>query len=129
MKFTYQYKTSDGVRHTGTYAAASKSAVYDELRAKGIEACTKELLSLVTTPYIHLSFDVDFMGDEEFQATGLPVPGGPSVADAHRCLEILLSSGKVGSMDFVEYSPVNDHDRSGLRTCMHLLETCFQHLK
>ena len=101
----------------------------DELRAKGIEACTKELLSLVTTPYIHLSFDVDFMDGEEFQATGLPVPGGPSVADAHRCLVILLSSGKVGSMDFVEYSPKNDHDRSGLRTCMHLLETCFQHLK
>ena len=38
MKFTYQYKTSDGVRHTGQYAARSKAAVYDELRAKGIKA-------------------------------------------------------------------------------------------
>ena len=38
MKFTYQYKTSDGVRHTGVYAARSKTAVYDELRAKGIKA-------------------------------------------------------------------------------------------
>lgn len=38
MKFTYQYKTSDGVRHTGEYAARSKTAVYDELRAKGIKA-------------------------------------------------------------------------------------------
>lgn len=38
MKFTYQYKTSDGVRHSGVYAARSKTAVYDELRAKGIKA-------------------------------------------------------------------------------------------
>ena len=38
MKFTYQYKTSDGVRHTGEYAARSKTAVYDQLRAKGIKA-------------------------------------------------------------------------------------------
>lgn len=38
MKFTYQYKTSDGVRHTGVYAARSKTAVYDGLRAQGIKA-------------------------------------------------------------------------------------------
>ena len=38
MNFTYQYKTSDGVRHTGVYAASSKTAVYDELRAQGIKA-------------------------------------------------------------------------------------------
>ena len=38
MKFTYQYKTSDGVRHAGVYAARSREAVYDELRAKGIKA-------------------------------------------------------------------------------------------
>ena len=43
MKFTYQYKTSDGVRHTGQYAARSKAAVYDELRAKGIKAFGVEM--------------------------------------------------------------------------------------
>lgn len=38
MKFTYQYKTSDGVRHSGAYVAPSKAAVYDGLRARGIKA-------------------------------------------------------------------------------------------
>ena len=38
LKFTYQYKTSDGVRHSGEYSARSREAVYDELRAKGIKA-------------------------------------------------------------------------------------------
>lgn len=101
----------------------------DEVRHKGIDTCVRELLSLVKTPYIHLSFDVDFLDAAEYHATGLPVPNGPSVKDAHRCLSLLLQSGKIGSMDFVEYSPINDMDQSGLATCMSLLETCFRHLK
>lgn len=100
----------------------------EELRCKGMERCVRELLALVKTPYIHLSFDVDFMDAAQFCATGLPIPDGPSVADTHRCLALLLDSGKVGSMDFVEYSPVNDADRSGLNVCMDLLKTCFRHL-
>ena len=99
-----------------------------ELRAKGIETCVEQLLELVKTPYIHLSFDVDFMDGEAYHATGLPVPDGPSIDETHRCLELLLQSGKVGSMDFVEYSPKNDADRSGLRTCMELLKTCLKNL-
>ena len=38
MRFSYAYKTSDGVRHSGVHAARSREAVYDELRAKGIKA-------------------------------------------------------------------------------------------
>ena len=100
----------------------------DEVKEKGIEAATKELLSLVKTPYVHLSFDVDFMDAGEYHATGLPIPDGPSIADAHKCLSLLLQSGKVGSLDFVEYSPVNDEDNSGLAACMALLKTCFENI-
>lgn len=100
----------------------------DEVKEKGMEACCRELLSLVKTPYIHLSFDVDFMDAAEYHATGLPIPDGPSVADTHKCLSLLLDSGKVRSMDFVEYSPKNDGDRSGLSTCMDLLKTCLEHI-
>ena len=99
-----------------------------ELRTQGIESCVRQLLELVTTPYIHLSFDVDFMDGDAYHATGLPVPGGPSIDDAHRCLELLLQSGKVGSMDFVEYSPKNDADHSGLSTCLELIKTCLNNL-
>lgn len=100
----------------------------EEVHQKGMDTCVSELLSMVKTPYIHLSFDVDFMDGTEYQATGLPVPNGPSVVDTHRCLSLLLDSGKVGSMDFVEYSPVNDPEKSGLAVCMDLLKTCLQHL-
>ncbi len=98
----------------------------EEVKEKGMESAVKELLSLVKTPYIHLSFDVDFMDAAEYHATGLPIPDGPSVADTHKCLSLLLQSGKVGSMDFVEYSPKHDQDGSGLKICMELLKTCFE---
>lgn len=101
----------------------------NEVKEKGMEVCCEELLSLVKTPHIHLSFDVDFMDAGEYHATGLPIPDGPSVDDTYKCLSLLLQSGKVRSMDFVEYSPKNDADNSGLRTCMDLLKTCFNNLK
>lgn len=43
MRFTYQYKTSDGERHSGVYCAASKTAVYEELKRKGIKPWGVEL--------------------------------------------------------------------------------------
>ena len=95
----------------------------EELREKGMEQCVKELLSLVKTKYIHISFDVDFMDGGEYFATGLPIPNGPSVAQTHQCLKLLMADRRVGSMDFVEYSPKNDGDRRGLAVCMDLLES------
>lgn len=38
MKYTYAYKTSDGVRHKATMNAASREEVFTALRAKGIKA-------------------------------------------------------------------------------------------
>ena len=36
MKYTYAYKTSDGVRHEDTMTASSREEVFSVLRAKGI---------------------------------------------------------------------------------------------
>ena len=38
MKYTYAYKTSDGKRHEAAMEAASREAVFESLRAKGIKA-------------------------------------------------------------------------------------------
>ena len=37
MKFVYQYKTSDGVRHDGVFSAPSEKAVYGELKRQGVK--------------------------------------------------------------------------------------------
>ncbi len=101
----------------------------EEVKEKGMAATVQELLSQVKTRYVHLSFDVDFMDASEYWATGLPIPDGPSVEDTKLCLSLLLQSGKVGSMDFVEYSPKNDGNGKGLAICMDLLKTCLDNLK
>lgn len=93
-----------------------------EIREKGIELCARELLDAVKTPYIHLSFDVDFLDAGEFWATGLPIPDGPSVEEAHQVIRTLFSDPRVCSADFVEYSPLHDTDGSGLSTCLSLLQ-------
>ena len=38
MKYTYAYKTSDGVRHEDSMSASSRAEVFEALRAKGIKA-------------------------------------------------------------------------------------------
>ena len=38
MRYTYAYKTSDGVRHEASMDAESREAVFEALRAKGIKA-------------------------------------------------------------------------------------------
>ena len=38
MKYTYAYKTSDGVRHEATMNASSREEVFSELRKRGVKA-------------------------------------------------------------------------------------------
>ena len=38
MKYTYAYKTSDGVRHEDSMNASSREEVFAELRKRGIKA-------------------------------------------------------------------------------------------
>ena len=38
MKYTYAYKTSDGVRHEDSMNASSREEVFTALRGKGIKA-------------------------------------------------------------------------------------------
>lgn len=99
-----------------------------EIREKGIEECCHELLKSIQTPYIHLSFDVDFIGSEEYTATGLPIPNGPTIEETHLTLKTLFSDPRVCSADFVEYSPVHDQNHEGLNTCMGLLKEIFKAL-
>ena len=100
-----------------------------EIQEKGIERCCRELLDSIKTPYIHLSFDVDFMDAGEYTATGLPIPDGPSIEQTHQTLRTLFADPRVCSADFVEYSPVHDQNEQGLEVCMGLLKEILQALK
>ncbi len=88
-----------------------------EIKERGISAVITEVLTKITTPYIHVSFDVDFVDGNEFSSTGYVMPDGASFEDARLAVKAVLESGKVCSMDIVEYNPTvdtNGLDRSKL---------------
>lgn len=99
------------------------------IQKKGILQATKDILNSIKTPYIHLSFDVDFLSSDYFKATGLPIPNGPTLEEAIICLKEIIKSGKVISMDFVEYSPDRDNNFKGKETCYLLLHKIAEALK
>ena len=61
------------------------------------------------TRAVHVSYDVDVMEPMVFSATGLNVPDGIGEAEAAEILRLLAETGKVVSMDCVEYNPLMDN--------------------
>lgn len=82
----------------------------DAIRAKGIETVVKEVLEAITAPAIHVSFDVDFLDQTVFPSTGYRMADGLAIADADAILTACFATGRVCSLDVVEYNPQLDVD-------------------
>lgn len=66
------------------------------------------------TQGIHLSFDIDVINPNEAPGVGTPVNGGLTYREAHLAVEMLHSSGKICSMEFVELNPIlDDRNQTG----------------
>lgn len=61
------------------------------------------------TEGIHLSFDLDVINPNEAPGVGTPVNGGLTYREAHLAVEMLNSSSKICSMEFVELNPILDN--------------------
>lgn len=89
-----------------------------EIDERGMHAVMSEALKVATdgTLGFHLSFDLD--GIDPLYAPGVstPVTGGISLREAHLALEMMADTGKVLSMEFVEFNPMRDveHKTAGL---------------
>jgi arginase len=57
---------------------------------------------------LHVSFDVDFLDPGIAPATGTPVPGGASLAEARRIMALVRESGLMTSLDIAELNPSLD---------------------
>lgn len=94
-----------------------------EIRECGLNAVLQRLLANITTPYLHISWDVDSIGSEYFTATGLPIPHGPTPEEVTRVLTALAAGGRAVAMDCVEYNPTRDDTaQSGRRTVLEILK-------
>lgn len=93
-----------------------------EITEKGLPAVTERLLGSITTPYCHVSWDVDSLDAAFMPATGLPIPGGPDPAAVTDLLMALAATGKMVALDCVEYNPDRDPDGSSCQTVLGILE-------
>ncbi|MFZ7134032.1 MAG: arginase [Eubacteriales bacterium] len=77
----------------------------------GMQEIMKKALNIVEngTEGFHLSFDVDVLSPNEAPGVGTPVPGGITYREAHLAAEMIASSKKLCSLEFVEVNPILDH--------------------
>lgn len=93
-----------------------------EIREQGLPAVLHRLLGAITTPFCHVSWDVDSLDASYMPATGLPIPDGPDPDAVTEVLKALATTGKMVALDCVEYNPSRDPDGSCCRTVLDILE-------
>ena len=93
-----------------------------EIKEQGLSAVLHRLLGNITTPFCHVSWDVDSLDASFIPATGLPIPDGPDPKAVTDVLLALAASGKMVALDCVEYNPARDSDGSCCRTVLGILE-------
>lgn len=87
-----------------------------EVEEVKVDKIVKEILSMIKTKYVHISFDLDVIRPSEFPAVNVCVDGtyqdeaGLTINMVKKLLKLLLSNLNVCSMDIVEYNPLLDKE-------------------
>lgn len=81
----------------------------DDIRERGYKATIAEVLKFTEKfPEIHISFDLDGLDPQIASGVSTPVKDGLKKEETFELIRALLATGKVSSMDIVEYNPLND---------------------
>lgn len=81
-----------------------------------INNIVKEIIKNIKTKYVHISFDLDCIREDEFNAVNVCVNNeyvdgvGLSIKTVKKALNMLITDLNVCSMDIVEYNPLLDVD-------------------
>ncbi|PKK40412.1 Arginase [Clostridiaceae bacterium JG1575] len=104
----------------------------EELRERGMAAIIRELFTILDQrglKDLHLSYDIDSLDMSLVPGTGTPVPNGMNLDESQELISAILQSGKVRSIDFVEFNPKRDHeDQVTLHSCLTMLRAFAQAL-
>lgn len=100
----------------------------EELANQGYGNVMRAILDdvrLKPSPYVHLSFDLDFMDASLAQGTGTPVEKGPGLIEVEELFDCLQQSGLMRSMDIVEFNPMLEGSHHTAEALSHLLKSLF----
>lgn len=87
-----------------------------EITDDKISSIINEIKSMIKTKYVHLSFDLDAIRDDDFHAVNVAVEStyqddkGMSYETTKRLVKEILNNFNICSMDIVEYNPLLDPD-------------------
>lgn len=96
-----------------------------DIRQRGMDTIIDELLSKISASgikKIHLSYDIDSLDDQLVPGTGTPVAGGLEIDESKKLVQSIIQTGKVGSIDFVEFNPVIDRNDITLHSSLSMLD-------
>lgn len=97
-----------------------------DIDARGIATVLREALErLEHVDRLHISLDMDCMDPREAPGVGTPVTGGLTYREAHLLMEIISSTGRLGSMDVVEINPILDIQNRTAEMAVELIASAF----
>jgi len=75
--------------------------------------------------HLHVSFDVDMLDPSIAPGTGTPVPGGVNYREGQLVMEMIADTGRLGSLDVVEVSPILDAGNVTAELAVDMVESLF----
>jgi len=75
--------------------------------------------------HLHVSFDVDMLDPSIAPGTGTPVPGGVNYREGQLVMEMIADTGRMGSLDVVEVSPILDDGNVTAELAVDMVESLF----
>lgn len=83
------------------------------------------LATLDANTHLHVSFDVDFLDPDFAPGVGTTVRGGPTYREAQLCMEMIADTGRLGSLDVMEFNPALDVRNATAEVAVDLIESLF----
>lgn len=102
-----------------------------DIKEQGYEAIYKKAFEIASngTNGVHVSYDLDVIDCQIAKGVSIPATNGLSLEEAYEFAKyIVKSKDLISSMDFVEYNPLRDTDKSTLEICKNILEILFKGL-
>lgn len=95
----------------------------EEIHTVGAEKIFQELsIGIERLKHIHFSLDIDCIDPVYAPGTGVPEQNGLTVDEVEYLIAKILSTGKIVSMDIVEFNPLLDQSGRTLDVCIRLLK-------
>jgi len=95
----------------------------DEVGMK--QVMEEALAGMDADTHLHVSFDVDMLDPSIAPGTGTKVPGGVNYREGQLIMEMIADTGRMGSLDVVEVSPILDAGNTTAELAVDMIESLF----